>query len=154
MKAVALRIVIAVISLFNLLQAEPTQPSEIRVGEFEIGSDGHKKVWDVIKAKDFYALVDGHSGISILNQAGDGWIPKAKLNKVRDRISESTSRNLAVVLLGKGYVGSGDPNERHSSLVELLLEERFVTVIVLQAHSRFTIVSEVHRNSESGRNGD
>ena len=150
MRAATLRLLVVAISFCSLLQAEPRQPAEIRVGEFEIGTDDYKKVWEVIKAKDFYASVDGHSGISMLNPAGKGWIQKMKLDQVRERISDSTSRNIAVVSMGKGYVGSSDPNESHSSLVELLLKENFVTVIVLQAHSRLTIVSEVHRSSEQG----
>ena len=82
-----------------------------------------------------------------------GWDQKLTLKQIEKRIEETSGRKLAVILLEKNYVGSEKPDESHTALVKLLLRGGFDRVIVTQAHSRLTIVEEIHKKSEQAGAG-
>jgi hypothetical protein len=121
---------------------------DLVTGEYESDSKVAKLYWNTTKERDFYATVSGHAGISIPNADAQGWEQNVTLKQVEGRFNKDSQKKLAIILLEKNYTGSDKPDESHTALVKLLLKVGFDRVIVTQAHSRLTIIEEIHKKSE------
>jgi hypothetical protein len=121
---------------------------DLTVGQYESDSEQAKLFGSVSKNPDFYATVSWHAGISMPKADSPGWDQKLTLNQIEKRFEKTSGRKLALILLEKNYNESEKPDESHTALVKLLLRGGFDRVIVTQAHSRLTIVEEIHKKSE------